>query len=67
MKSLGVGNLPSVAQLKDSNVRMQGYCGVKSIRYEGQLGHLYYANSIADIVSQVWFIIFRTTFYNSLV
>lgn len=53
MNALGVDFLPSVVQLKDLNVHMQNVCGIRTLRYEGQLGHLYYVNSIADIVAQV--------------
>ncbi|KAJ3897568.1 hypothetical protein F5879DRAFT_910507, partial [Lentinula edodes] len=52
MLALGVPNLPSDRTMDDIDKEMQRLCGVQSIRYEGKLGHLYYANDFAALISQ---------------
>ncbi|KAJ3915248.1 hypothetical protein F5877DRAFT_92367 [Lentinula edodes] len=52
MLALGVPNLPSDRTMDNIDKEMQRLCGVQSIRYEGKLGHLYYANDFAALISQ---------------
>ncbi|KAH7891086.1 hypothetical protein F5I97DRAFT_1795506, partial [Phlebopus sp. FC_14] len=49
---LGVNNVPSSKVLKDVDALLQRCCGVETVCYEGQLGHIYYANSLASLIAQ---------------
>ncbi|KAI0782792.1 hypothetical protein C8Q75DRAFT_795782 [Abortiporus biennis] len=52
MAILGVDDVPSVSVMKEINATLQVLCGVDTIRYEGKLGHVYYANDLASIIAQ---------------
>ncbi|KAI0309831.1 hypothetical protein OF83DRAFT_1179167 [Amylostereum chailletii] len=52
MAILGVNDLPSVSWLKDLSADLQEEYGIRTLRYQGALGHVYYANSIADQIVQ---------------
>lgn len=53
MDMLGIDNVPSLTRLKDIDRMLQSFCGVRTIRYEGNLGHVYYGNNLGDIIAQV--------------
>ncbi|KAK7464371.1 hypothetical protein VKT23_006538 [Stygiomarasmius scandens] len=48
----GVQDVPSVKSMKDLNSKLQALYGIETYKYKGALGHVYYVNSIADIVAQ---------------
>jgi hypothetical protein len=62
LRVFGIDDIPSVDVLKDLDAELQDLCGIRSIRYEGALGHVYYVNNIEDIIAQVVFIL--SDFYN---
>ncbi|KAJ3009280.1 hypothetical protein NUW54_g2837 [Trametes sanguinea] len=52
LSALGVKDVPS-SDVTDRVLKtLQDICGVASIRYEGALGHIYYANDLAGIIAQ---------------
>ena len=53
MAVLGIDNLPSISSMKDISDDLQDLYGIQTHRYEGALGHIYYANSLADQIAQV--------------
>ncbi|THH17637.1 hypothetical protein EW146_g3214 [Bondarzewia mesenterica] len=52
MLHLGIDDLPSVSWLKDMSNVLQDLFGIRTIRYEGALGHVYYTNSLEDMIAQ---------------
>ncbi|KIJ60407.1 hypothetical protein HYDPIDRAFT_177473 [Hydnomerulius pinastri MD-312] len=48
----GISDVPSVKTLKNLEDGLQKICGIKTLSYEGALGHKYFMNSFADIVRQ---------------
>ncbi|KAI0725490.1 hypothetical protein C8Q72DRAFT_785484 [Fomitopsis betulina] len=52
LSMLGLDNRPSLSTLKKVDVLLQEHCGIKSIHYKGPLGHVYYANDLAMIITQ---------------
>ncbi|KAI0039203.1 hypothetical protein FA95DRAFT_1504515 [Auriscalpium vulgare] len=48
----GIDDVPSVSWMRALNADMQDRYGIKTIRHEGALGHVYYTNSLADIIAQ---------------
>lgn len=50
---LGVVNAPTIAQQKRIRQSLQSKYGIKTIRYQGALGHIYYVNDLAKIIAQV--------------
>ena len=53
MQSLGVHRLPTIHSTKAIMMRLQNEYSVKTIRCQGALGHVYYVNDIACLISQV--------------
>ncbi|KAG1813074.1 hypothetical protein DFJ58DRAFT_720359 [Suillus subalutaceus] len=47
-----VDNVPSVKSVKLIKDTIQQLCGIRSIPYDGALGHKYYVNSLPDIIQQ---------------
>ncbi|KAG1806360.1 uncharacterized protein HD556DRAFT_1428515 [Suillus plorans] len=47
-----VVDVPSVKSVKLIKDTIQRLCGIRSIPYEGALGHRYYVNSLPDIIQQ---------------
>ncbi|KAJ7861865.1 hypothetical protein B0H13DRAFT_1454030, partial [Mycena leptocephala] len=47
-----VDDVPSVKSMQELNLMLQKLCGIESIAYNGALGHKYYVNSLAQIISQ---------------
>jgi hypothetical protein len=47
-----VDDVPSVKSIKQIEDRIQRLCGIRSIPYDGALGHRYYVNSLSDIIQQ---------------
>ncbi|KAF9072180.1 hypothetical protein BDP27DRAFT_1217935 [Rhodocollybia butyracea] len=52
LKVLGVDDTPSVKRMNDVDKKLQALYGIQTIKYKGALGHTYYTNSLADIISQ---------------
>ncbi|KAL1692476.1 hypothetical protein GGG16DRAFT_51549 [Schizophyllum commune] len=53
MSAAGLAETPPSDSKMDSVDRdLQEKCGIRSLRYEGKLGHVYYANDLAGIVAQ---------------
>lgn len=55
MELLNVDYLPSVSTLKALSRDQQEAVGIRTLRYDGALGHVYYVNSLADTIAQVCF------------
>ena len=55
MKALGIPQIPSGNAVKGLVQTLQSACGVKTIRHEGALGHVYYANDLLTLIAQVSF------------
>lgn len=53
LKVNNVDDVPSVKTMQNVNAALQRMCGIESIAYDGVLGHRYYVNSLAQIISQV--------------
>ena len=49
----GVDDLPSLNTLKNYDKHLQDLCGIDMIHYKGSLGHIFYVNSLAQIIAQV--------------
>ncbi|KAG2035286.1 hypothetical protein BDR03DRAFT_812159, partial [Suillus americanus] len=47
-----VDDVPSVKSVKRVEDTIQRLCGIRSIPYDGALGHRYYINSLADLIRQ---------------
>ncbi|KAI5829031.1 hypothetical protein K523DRAFT_373222 [Schizophyllum commune Tattone D] len=52
MAAAGVESPPSDRTMDNVNNDLQQKCGIRSIRYKGKLGHIYYVNDLAGIVAQ---------------
>ncbi|KAJ3866522.1 hypothetical protein EV359DRAFT_71791 [Lentinula novae-zelandiae] len=48
----GVQDATSVKTMKDLDAKLQTLYGIQTFKYKGAFGHLYYVNSLADIISQ---------------
>ena len=53
MFNLGVNDIPSISGVKDSVQGLHSQYGIRTLRYSGALGHVYYVNSLADQIAQV--------------
>ena len=53
MQCFGVPKLPNLPAMKAVMTRLQDKYSVKTIQYQGALGHIYYANDISFLISQV--------------
>ena len=49
----GIEDVPSVRSLGGLNAALQHACGIDSLAYKGALGHVYYVNSLSQILAQV--------------
>ncbi|PBK79410.1 hypothetical protein ARMGADRAFT_1049148 [Armillaria gallica] len=47
-----VDDVPSVKSMQALNERLQKMCGIDTMRKKGALGHLYYLNSLSQIIAQ---------------
>ncbi|KAF9060897.1 hypothetical protein BDP27DRAFT_1150318, partial [Rhodocollybia butyracea] len=52
LKVLGVDDTPSVKRMNEVDKKLQALYSIQTIKYKGALGHTYYTNSLADIISQ---------------
>lgn len=67
MSAAGLAETPPSDSKMDSVDRdLQEKCGIRSLRYEGKLGHVYYVNDLAGIVAQVGFLVFLGFNYQKL-
>ncbi|KAJ4497667.1 hypothetical protein C8R41DRAFT_894578 [Lentinula lateritia] len=48
----GVEDATSIKSMKDLDMKLQSLYGIQTFKYKGAFGHLYYVNSLADIISQ---------------
>ncbi|KAJ3912202.1 hypothetical protein F5877DRAFT_93625 [Lentinula edodes] len=48
----GIEDATSVKTMKDLDTKLQKLYGIQTYKYKGAFGHLYYVNSLADIISQ---------------
>ncbi|KAJ3803822.1 hypothetical protein EV368DRAFT_20944, partial [Lentinula lateritia] len=48
----GVKDATSVKTMKELDTKLQMLYGIQTFKYKGAFGHLYYVNSLADILSQ---------------
>lgn len=53
LKANGVSRIPSVRTLRSQNAVLHSMCGIRTLEYKGAFGHLYFINSLADIIRQV--------------
>jgi hypothetical protein len=53
LKVNDVDDVPSVKAMQTLNDMLQKMCGIDTIKYKGALGHIYYVNSLAQIIAQV--------------
>lgn len=53
MTEMGCEDIPSVSVLKAIDQILQNHCGIETLRYEGPLGHTYYANALDGLIAQV--------------
>jgi hypothetical protein len=49
----GIDDVPSTTSMQNLNVILQKLHGIRTIPYDGAMGHRYYVNSLADIIAQV--------------
>ncbi|VDB95486.1 unnamed protein product [Peniophora sp. CBMAI 1063] len=49
---LGLDDIPSVTWLKDLSDQLQKKHGIRTLRYKGALGNVYYCNSLMDQIAQ---------------
>ncbi|KAL0575042.1 hypothetical protein V5O48_006915 [Marasmius crinis-equi] len=52
MVALNVENLPSSRVMDTIDSELQSLCGIRTIRHEGKLGHVYYTNDLSGIIAQ---------------
>ncbi|KAJ3558207.1 hypothetical protein NP233_g11552 [Leucocoprinus birnbaumii] len=52
LQVLGVPNVPSRSVSSSAESGLQQTCGINTIRYQGSLGNIYYANDIREIIAQ---------------
>ncbi|KIJ42514.1 hypothetical protein M422DRAFT_48162 [Sphaerobolus stellatus SS14] len=52
LHALGVENVPSPHVVDEVAKVLQASFGIKTIRYDGKLGHIYYLNELAGIITQ---------------
>ncbi|KAJ3714464.1 hypothetical protein C8R42DRAFT_726467 [Lentinula raphanica] len=52
LKVNGVQDATSVKTMKDLDTKLQQLYGIQTFKYKGAFGHIYYVNSVADIISQ---------------
>ncbi|KAJ3858427.1 hypothetical protein EV359DRAFT_52231, partial [Lentinula novae-zelandiae] len=48
----GIEDATSVKTMKELDTKLQNLYGIQTFKYKGAFGHLYYVNSLADIISQ---------------
>ncbi|KAF8891836.1 hypothetical protein BD779DRAFT_1437618 [Infundibulicybe gibba] len=47
-----VDDIPSKYAIQNQEKKLQGICGVRTLEYEGALGHRYCVNSLGDLLAQ---------------
>ena len=53
LQGFGVSKVPNERAIKIVMDQLQNDYSIKTIHYQGALGHVYYANNLAQIISQV--------------
>lgn len=53
-----VNDVPSTKSSKTMQTSIQNLCGIRTLDYDGKLGHRYHVNSLAQILAQVWRVFF---------
>ncbi|KAI0258168.1 hypothetical protein BC834DRAFT_836247, partial [Gloeopeniophorella convolvens] len=52
LKANGASQVPSARTIHDHNAALHDMCGIRTVQYDGALGHKFFVNSLADIISQ---------------
>ncbi|KAI0259241.1 hypothetical protein BC834DRAFT_833886, partial [Gloeopeniophorella convolvens] len=52
LKENGASQVPSAKTIRDHNTALHNMCGIRTIQYDGALGHKFFVNSLADMISQ---------------
>ncbi|KAI0259692.1 hypothetical protein BC834DRAFT_806373, partial [Gloeopeniophorella convolvens] len=52
LKANGAPQVPSAKTIRDHNAALHDMCGIRTVQYDGVLGHKFFVNSLADIISQ---------------
>lgn len=53
LKVNDVDDVPSVKSMQTLNTTLQRMCGVDSVKYKGELGHVFYVNNLLQVIAQV--------------
>jgi hypothetical protein len=53
LRAFGINSVPSTDILKKLDRQLQELYGIRTHRYEGALGHVYYMNNLSDMIAQV--------------
>ena len=53
MTTLGVSGIPSQYIIKNTLIDLHTSYGIRTIRYQGMLGHIYYVNDFLQLITQV--------------
>lgn len=53
IQSFGISKIPSEHTIKSIMNKLQNNYSVRTLHYQGALGHVYYANDLAQLISQV--------------
>lgn len=56
LQANGVTEIPSIRSMKILNEKLQQDTGIRTLEYEGALGHKFFVNSLGDIIAQVLFL-----------
>ena len=59
LRCLGISNVPSENTVKSVIDSVQYMCGVRTIRYKGAFGHIYFVNDLAMLIAQVLIAMFK--------
>ena len=54
LKANSASQVPSSKTIQLHNAALHNMCGVRSLQYTGAFGNTFYVNSLADLISQVW-------------
>ncbi|KAJ3989861.1 hypothetical protein F5890DRAFT_1561385 [Lentinula detonsa] len=52
LRITGTPEVPSMSGMKEIQKMLDTVCGIRTLKYHGALGHIYYVNSLEDIVSR---------------
>lgn len=58
LKVNSTSQVPTAKTIRSHNAALHNMCGVRTLSYTGAFGNTFFVNSLADIISQVWFTYF---------